>query len=388
MSGPKVIDYQAVERQRAEAARRRWFALTGRAEALRRRCRDSGHPECSVDAGPLAESSSADLERRCDELDSALAAAADELSRRQFADRTREVASGLSGILADLERRERRAAAAAAPHREPATQRAGETRATPIPSPDLADRVTRQLASMLVRSPELEEAAKAVLTESDPARAHLRYDDLRQRIADANERAAAKAASLSEIAELRAQLDALPDPTPLRTLLDHAAEAADRGDTVEAAVRQARRAITEQLDAAAAAADREYVRTAIAESLRDLGYEVADVDVATPETLVFRQNRTHGVRADVHDGRIDIRAVRLGPAVGHASRSADRDAEDEFCNRIPGLLTSLGQRGVVAGVAARKLPGLFTPETLTVRSRDSAPTAEQERPHTRGRTAR
>mgnify|MGYP001366461411 CR=1 FL=1 len=385
MSGPKVIDYQAIERQRAEAARRRWFALTGRADALRRRCRESGHLECAVDAGPLVESSSADLERRCDELDSVLAAAAEELGRRQFADRTREVAADLSGVLADLERRERQAATATL-QSEPAGKRSAERPAAP--RPDFADRVARQLASLQVRSTELDEVAKAVLAETDPARAHLRYDDLRQRIADANERAAARAAKLAEIAELRAQLHPLADPVPLRKLLDRATEAAERGDPVDVAVRQARRAITEQLDAAAAAADREYVRTAVAESLREQGYEVLDVDVATPETLVFRQSRTHGVRADVQDGRIDIQAVRLGATIGHASRSADRDAEDEFCNRIPGLLTALGRRGVAAGVTARKLPGLFTPETVAVPSTDSAPTAEQKRRHARGRTAR
>lgn len=385
MSGPKVIDYQAIERQRAEAARRRWFALTGRADELRRRCRESGHLECAVDVGPFVESPSADLERRCDELDSALAAAAEQLSRRKFADRTREVAADLSGVLADLEQRERQTAAAA-PQQESAVKRSAKRPAAP--RPDFAPRVARQLASLQVRSSELEAAAKAVLAENDPARAHLRYYDLRRRIADTNERAAIKDANLAEIAALRAQLHTLDDPEPLHKLLDHATEAAERGDSVDVAVRQARLAITEQLDAAAAAADREYVRTAVADSLREQGYEVIDVDVATPETLVFRQSRTHGVRADVRDGRIDIQAVRLGPTISPESQSADRDAEDEFCNRIPDLLTSLEQRGVAAGVTARTLPGLFTPETVAVQSTDSATTAEQKRSHTRGRTAR
>lgn len=386
MSGPKVIDYQAVERQRAETARRRWFTLCGRAEALRRRCADAGHPECAVVTGPLVDSSAADLERRCGELESVLEAAADELVRRQFADRAAEVAAVLSGVLADLDRREQQAAAAR--HRDAAAPHPPRSRATPALRSDLADKVTRQLATLQAPSPELEQAAAAVLTEADPARAQLRYDDLKHRIAEANDRTALKVSRLAEIAELRAQLDALADPAPLRALLDQASDAASRGEVVDAAVRQARGAITRQLDDAAANADREYVHTALADSLRQLGYEVADVDVATPESLVFRQNSTHGVRADVSNGRIDIRAVRLGSPVDPVSRSADRDTEDEFCNRIPGLLNALRQRGVAAEVTARKLPGLFTPQTVAVREKDGAPTAAYELPRSHRRNAR
>ncbi|WP_156432624.1 hypothetical protein [Mycobacterium sp. M26] len=227
-----------------------------------------------------------------------------------------------------------------------------------------------------------------MLTETDPDRSRLLYQDLSERIALANARDAERARYLTEIAELRAQAESVSDPAPLRALLDHAELIATSGGSADIDLRQAKAAITEQLDAAAAAADRDYVRNAVAESLLELGYETADVDLETPETLVFRQSNSHGVRADVRNGRIDIRAVRLGPIARGDAGSADRDAEDEFCNRIPILLSALRDRGVSADVAERRLPGLSTPETLSLRSDPDRSSSAGERPNKRSRTAR
>lgn len=382
MSGPKVIDYQAVERQRAETARRQWLALCGRAEALSRRCVDAGHPQCAVLVRQPGGATSADLEAACAELERALTEAAAELERRQFADRTRTVASGLQDVLADLEQREQEAVAedAATPvHRDQRHGLGGR-------GVDYADKVTRQLASLRAPSAELEQAAQAVLTEADTTRARLLYDDLKQRIARAIESTRTREAFLTEIAGLRGQLGALADPEPLRVLLDHAERAAGRGDDVTLAIRQARAAIAEQLDIAAAAADRQYVRCAVAESLSALGYDVADVDLVTPETLVFQQNSTHGVRADIRDGQIDVRTVRLGSAAGGSS---DRDADEEFCARVPGLLDALADRGITARITKSELPGLYAPETIPLKTK-GAPGAEQAQQPTvtRRRTAR
>lgn len=377
MSGPKIIDYQAVERQRAEAARRRWLALCGRADALRQRSVEAGHPDCAIKVGQLESSASTHIERRCDELATALEAAAAELSRRQFAERTREAAAGLHDVLADLERREREADAQAASEATSTRERYAPA-VSPSPRPDFAEKVTRQMTALRVASTELAEAAQTVLRETDPARARLLYSDLKQRVAAANKAEEVRNQRLTEIAELRAQADSLSDPAPLRTLLDHATALAQAGEDTGAALRQARTAITSQLDAAAAEADREFVRQAIAESLQELGYQVADVDIATPESLILRQSRTHGVRADIQHGRIDIRAVRLGAANDAAVSSADRDAEDEFCRHIPGLRGALHRRGVATEVKEAVLPGLFAPETVTLRSRGTAPTAAHE----------
>ncbi len=380
MSGPKVIDYRVVERQRAEAARRRWLGLVGRAEALSRQCVHAGHPQCAPRVGSPSGASSAELETACNELEQALATATDELTRRQFADRTKEVAAGLQDVLADLERREQRSTTVKSSP-EPRQQ----TRPTAQRGPDYAEKVTRELASLQMPSSELQQAAKAVLAETDSTRARLLYEDLKQRIAQANEQAKARTASLADIAELRGQLDGLPDPEPLRVLLDHAEHAVHQDEDSAHAIRQARTAITRQLDAAAAAADRTYVRNAVAESLAELGYGVADVDVVTPETLVFQQDRTHGVRAEVGDHQIDLRTVRLGTL----DSSRDRDAEEEFCARVPGLLAALADRGVSAQVTKGGLPGLYPPETIPLKPKRRTGT-EQAQPAagTRKRTAR
>ena len=379
MSGPKVIDYQAVERQRAEAARRRWLALCGRAAALSQQCAQAGHPQCAVLAGAPAGPSSTELEAACAELERALTAAADELARRRFADRTREVASSLETVLAELERRERQSAAEPAPRQQ--RQDSIEPRV------DYAEKVSRHLASLQVPSTELQQAAKAVLAEADPTRSRLLYDDLKQRIGQANAAAEARAEQLVEIAELRGQLGTLADSDPLRVLLDHAERAVGSGDDATLAIRQARTAITDQLDVAAAAADREYVRNAVAESLTELGYAVADVELVTPETLVFQQDRTYGVQADVRDGQIDLRTVRLGSSTG---ASSDRDADEEFCARLPQILAALGDRGVSTRVTKDELPGLYAPETVPLKAKRRPGTAhvEQEATVTRKHTAR
>jgi hypothetical protein len=381
MSGPTIIDYRALERRRAEAARRRWRALRGRAQALDQRCRDLGHPECAVKVGQLVGSSSEDIERACEQLERAVAGAARELERRQFNDRTKEVVANLHDVLTDLERREQQAAGAA-------TGRQQESAREPVRGVDYTEKVSRLLASLKVSSPDFDRAAQSVLAATDPARARLLYADLDDRIAEANRKAAAIVERRALIEELRAQLDGLVDPDPIDTLLDYAASVVERGDDIETYLQQARTAITDQQDALADASDREFVRQAVADSLSELGYEVADVEVETAGTLVYRQSETHGVRAQIRDGEIDLRTVRLGSA---AHPAADRDAEDEFCRRLPGVLAAMSRRGVSAAVKDQELPGLHTPETVRLRPRrDDTRTQQdqQQRPAARRRGAR
>lgn len=380
MSGPKVIDYAAIERRRAEVATRRWNGLRGRANALRTRCAESGHPECAVDVGALGATWSEDIERKCVELEAALATSSRMLESSQFDDRTREVFSVLTDVLAELEQRERAANAA--------QQEAGAVPHPPPVTVDFAEKVSRRLATLATPDSELDKAAKAVLSADDAARARLLYSDLSRRIDEANRRYAETIAMRAQIAELRAQLDPLPDPGPAGVLLDHAAAELDQGHSAQAQIQQARAAITAQLDAVAANSERAFVRDAVAESLAELGYEVADVDVETPETLVFRQSGTHGVRAVVHDGEIDLRAVRLG--VGADSKS-DRQAEEVFCRRVPGFLDAMSRRGVTADVSRDTLPGLFAPDTIPLRTKAvrSSSHADQQIPSaTQKRSAR
>lgn len=358
MSGPKVIDYQAVERERAETARRRFRTLRGRAAAFEQRCVRSGEPGCAVAVPRLVGTDSADIERQCNALEAALAHAADELAHRQHDVRTKQVVAGLAAVLADLDRRER------------ATAETHSATTAPV-TVDFSERVARQLASLPQPSPDLERAAQSVLAAKDPDRARLLYADLAERVADVNRAAALLDAHRVEIAELRAHLETLSDPDPVRALLDHAAALAGRGEAVETQLRQARAAIAAQQDAAAAVADREFVRQAVAESLSELGYEVADVAVETADSLVYRQSPSHGVQARVRDGEIDVHTVRLESENGSEATDSDFDraADDEFCRRLPGLLAALSRRGVAAGVKKRTLPGLIAPPAVALRTR-------------------
>ncbi|CAM2809537.1 hypothetical protein BST27_00945 [Mycobacterium intermedium] len=380
MSGPKVIDYRALERERVEASRRRWRSLCGWSSALERRAASAGHLDCVVDVVAvtgLAEPTggSEAMKSQCDKLEQALARAASELERRQLAERAQQVMAGMRDILADVERRERAATEAAAARRaaHPAAPLEHST-----PRVDYADKVAAKLASLKVPSAELERAAREVLATVDQARARVLYADLAARIEEANRRAERIEAQRTEIAELRAHLNDLPDPDPVSVLLDQAAIGADRGDDVHMLLTQARGAITHQLDRVAAQANREFVRQAVVESLTELGYDVLDVAVQTPQTLVVRQSGTHGVRAEIGDGEIGLRAVRFGPA----DAVADRDAEEEFCRRVPGLLGAMSRRGLSTGIREQKLPGLFAPEAISLRKKATQSSSRLDEQHT------
>lgn len=377
MSGPKIIDYHAIERERAEAARRRWRALRGRADAFELRCVRAGHPTCVVAVQELVGPSSTDVDRQCDEIESALARATAELTNRQLHDRTREVFGQMRNVLAQLESREQGEAALAVRPKNAGPQHV---------EVDYTERVGRQLAQLKAPTAALESAAEDVLISTDPLRARLLYSDLVQRISDANRAHDTHLARVVEIAELRAQIEVLTDPEPVRALLDHVAIVVEGGGDAGTQLQQARSAIARQLDAAAADADREFVHRAVAESLAELGYEVADVAVETTDSLVFRQSGSHGVRAQIGNGEIDIRTVTFGSGT---TRGADRDAEDEFCRRMPGLLAAMSRRGVAAGLKKQGLPGLVAPETVMLRKKAGAAEAatnSQHRSATRKRT--
>ncbi|WP_139334992.1 hypothetical protein [Mycobacterium sp. GA-1841] len=364
MSGPKVIDYRAIERSRVEAATRRWRSLTGRASALERRCRAAGHLDCMIASGTLVAGNSDAMLRQCDELEEKLARSVNELERRRLDARTHQVMAGMQDILVEMQQREQRAAAAASVPHEPVV---------PL-RVDYADKISARLASLRVDAPELVDAARDVLAATEPARARLLYADLVDRIEEANRRAKRAEAQRTEVAELRAQLSHLPDPDPVQALLDQAATTVDRNVDSEGLLARARAAITWQLDRVAAQSDREFVRQAMEDSLRELGYDVLDVNVETPGTLVVRQSGTHGLRADIRDGEISLRAVRLATS----DAAADRDAEDEFCRRVPGLISGMSRRGLTSSVKEQKLPGLYTPETISLPGSSIRPAPRQD----------
>lgn len=370
VSGPKIIDYRAIERERAEAARRRWRSLRGRSDALARRCQSSGHPECIVSVAELDATTGEQIEAECDRLERALAHAVGELSRAQLRDRSEQVRAGMQDVLADLERRER--AAAMGPDTTETTMRRAET-----PRPDYTRRVADQLAALRIADAEIEEEARRVLATSDPARARLLYTDLAHRVDEANRRTDRLTDRRTEIAEVRAQLEAVTDPVPIRAVLDQATTVAEQDGDITALLRQARDALTTQLDAAAARSDRAFVRKAVAESLTELGYDVVDVEVQTPESLVLRQSRTHAVQAQVADGEIDLRAVRLD---SEPERDADRSAEEEFCRRLPGFLDAMARRGIVTGIKKQGLPGLYAPQVVRLRGGETESQSSRQRP--------
>lgn len=380
ISAYRIEDPAAVERRRVQEALNEWALLRGRASALAQRCEKAGHPECAVSVGQPTAADSASIQRECNELQTQIAASAARLEKAQLDDQARLTNAALESLLDDLARRE-----AVTPERTVAP-----TEAPAEPAGErYAERIREKLATLAVDLQALfRKSAGDILAEADPARAGLLYDDLVQRIALANKRVAMQSASLSDIAELRSQLERLPGPGAARALVDSAEDAVARGADPSRLIEQAREALARELQAQSARFDLEFVQRAVKDSLVDVGYEVLDVGLETAETLVFRQSAGYGVCAEIKADHIDLHTVRLetGATAGGSNRDKDRDADDELCRRLEGFRAGMGRRGVTVTVRETQLPGTVEPSTVNVVQRSERPARadkKRHRPHAR-----
>ncbi len=199
------------------------------------------------------------------------------------------------------------------------------------------------LAKEIVLSPTLERA-EALATE-------LRLAVARQRDAQAAQRDDAAAA--------KAMLEELPDdtPAPLLRALEVVAAGVARLDP---ALRDAQGVLDD------AAADRESQEQSAAaivltESLRDLGYEVGDIEAtlfADGGTVHFRragwENYFVRMRVNPDEHSVNFNVVRArGDEEGAERRRQDTLAEDRWCAEFPKLMQTLAARGLTLDVTRR-----------------------------------
>jgi hypothetical protein len=200
------------------------------------------------------------------------------------------------------------------------------------------------LAKEIVLSPAVERA-EALATELRLAVQKYRDGDVAQR---------------DESQQAKRMLEELPEdaPAPLLRALEHVAAGVARLD------RALRDAAQAALDEAAADREREEQSAAavvLQESLRDLGYEVEDIEAtlfADGGAVHFRRAGWESyfvrLRIDPHEHTANFNVVRArGDEETAERRRQDALAEDRWCAEFPKLLQTLEARGLALAVTRR-----------------------------------
>ena len=204
---------------------------------------------------------------------------------------------------------------------------------------------------------ELEALAKAIVLAPTIERAEALASELRLAVQRQGE---AQHAQRAEAEEARRLLEELPEgaPAPLLRALEHVAAGVERMD---AALRSAAQ---QTLDTAAA--DREHseheaAALVLQESLRDLGYEVEDIEATLfvdGGAVHFRRagwdNYFVRLRVNPREHTVNFNVVRArGDEETDERRRLDALAEDRWCAEFPRLLQTLAARGLDLDVTRR-----------------------------------
>lgn len=203
----------------------------------------------------------------------------------------------------------------------------------------------------------LEALARSIVLAPTLQRAEALASELRlavQREADA------RAARQGEMEEARDILDQLAEdvPAPLLRALEQVAAGAERMDEA------LRKSAQQLLDTAAAdRAEREQQAAAyvLEQSLRDLGYEVEDIEAtlfADGGTVHFRRpgwdNYFVRMRVNPQERTANFNVVRASGDEQTAERARlDALAEDRWCTEFPRLMQTLAARGLTLDVRRR-----------------------------------
>ncbi|MFO1414846.1 MAG: hypothetical protein U1F10_13240 [Burkholderiales bacterium] len=204
---------------------------------------------------------------------------------------------------------------------------------------------------------ELETLARSIVLAPTRERAEALAAELRlavQRARDADARQA------HDAAEARALLDALPEdaPAPLLRALEFVAAGAA---PLDPALREAAQAALDEAAAARTQAEEAAATTVLQASLRDLGYEVEDIDAtlfADGGTVHFRRPGWDRyfvrLRVDARERTVNFNVVRARGAEENAERRRqDALAEDRWCAEFPRLMQTLAARGLELRVTRR-----------------------------------
>jgi hypothetical protein len=145
--------------------------------------------------------------------------------------------------------------------------------------------------------------------------------------------------------------------------------------------------LRERVAAAKAAAeaerDREFVLTAAAKALGELGYTVGDdFRTAVPSAgvvLDLPHSGQHGVRIRERNQRLQLNVVRFDTA-GECDRLADHDAEDAFCHDFDRMKERMRQEGVDLTMLRADPPGKTPVQVITEVPRSRQPGRAAARP--------
>jgi hypothetical protein len=394
VSGPKSGSYQVVSA--AELRRRSIAAAQDRhARALAEAQAFHGVLAAAVAAyGSLAvrvPATTAGRAREAADWDQATSALTAGLAdaRRQLEEQVRTArAHGLAmegsqvkAVLRDQGTRDRRTAAAAAREKAASEPAASEPAASEPAASEPADEA--KLAEVLRRLPadagpevagQCERLARSYLSSPSPAERSRVLDSLRFQVQAARDRQARITRNSAAVEALYRELDGLRG---------------EQVDTVRGALKGLDRSadlpgdLRERVAAAKAAAeaerDREFVLTAAAKALSELGYTIGDdFRTAVPSAgavLEIPNRQRHGVQVRERDKRLQLNVVRFD-AAGERDRIADRDAEEAFCRDFDQVKEKLRQEGVDLTMLRADSPGQ-TPVQVMADERRPRPTSRR-----------
>ena len=204
---------------------------------------------------------------------------------------------------------------------------------------------------------ELERLSREIVVAPTLERAEALALELRHAVQRLRE---TRAAQPGESEEARRLLAELPEDAPeaLERALERVAAGVERMDAA------LRKSVQDVLDAAAAdAVAREHGAAAcvLQESLRDLGYEVEDIEAtlfADGGTMHFTrpgwQNYFVRMRVNARERTANFNVVRASGDEDTAERRRiDALAEDRWCAEFPRLMETLAARGITLNVTRR-----------------------------------
>jgi len=204
---------------------------------------------------------------------------------------------------------------------------------------------------------ELEALARAVVLAPTRERAEALASELRLAVQRQRED---REAQQHDTAAAKALLDELPEDAP--AALVHALEAVAAGVTrLDRELRDAALALLERAAADRALAADGAAALVLQESLRDLGYEVEDIE----STLFVDGGAVHfrragwdryfvRLRVDRNERTVNFNVVRARGAEENAERRRqDALAEDRWCAEFPRLMQTLASRGLTLDVTRR-----------------------------------